>query len=362
MNIGVLTFWGVPNYGAFAQAYALNAVLRQLGHAAEHIAYLHPRHRQLYAPPSMRPAGRLWRPLAYWRLYRERCRKRAYRARFLEDLRHIPHTPDMTASQLREARFECVITGSDAIWEFSIPEFGADPLLIGNDLKCARRVAYAASFGMMTPADAFPAFVAGGLRQYDFIAVRDDNSADIVERLIGTRPPIALDPSLLWDFANDPVIPAPRWRDGLLVYSAGFDDATIRQLKEYAARRHLPLVGAGIPHPWCDRNLSPLRPTEWIALFRQARAVATSTFHGLMFALAFRRPLMFRMAPYVKNRCSWLLRQIGLLDRFASPSVPVEELLSLELDYAAIGSKLDELRSASMAFLNTALKAAPTSE
>lgn len=37
MTVSVLTYWGVPNYGAYAKAYALNAVLRQLGHKTEHI-------------------------------------------------------------------------------------------------------------------------------------------------------------------------------------------------------------------------------------------------------------------------------------------------------------------------------------
>ncbi len=355
MSVSVLTYWGVPNYGAYAQAYALNAVLRQLGHKTEHIAYLHPFHHQLYAPPSLFPCLRFWHPRSAWGRFSAYFAKRSYNQKFIADQHYIPHTPRMSGSQLRKHRFDCIVTGSDAIWEFSIPAFGNDAFLIGNNLHCSRLVAYATSFGMMGPEDTFPAFISAGLRNYSSIAVRDDNSANIVEKLIGIRPPIVLDPTLLWDFPNDPNIPKTDNHDYILVYTGGFDDQTVHQLQEYASRHHLELIAAGMPQSWCHRNMAPLRPMEWIGLFRNAHCVATSTFHGFMFALNYQRPLVFRMVPYVRNRCSWLLKQLDLYDRFQCVSIPVAELLAPMLDYDTIGTELSEMREFSLGYLRLAV-------
>ena len=216
MSVSVLTYWGVPNYGAYAQVYALNAVLRQLGHKTEHIAYLHPLHHQLYAPPSLIPCLRFWHPLSAWGRFKNYFATRSYNQKFIADQHYIPHTPRMSGHQLRKHRFDCIVTGSDAIWEFSIPSFGDDAFLIGNNLHCSQLVAYATSFGMMGPEDTFPDFISTGLKNYNSIAVRDENSANIVEKLIGIRPPIVLDPTLLWDFPNDPNIPKTDYHDYIL--------------------------------------------------------------------------------------------------------------------------------------------------
>ena len=50
-RIGILTFWEVPNYGAWTQAYALNNIVKSLAcpqDIVEHINYLHPIHHSLY--------------------------------------------------------------------------------------------------------------------------------------------------------------------------------------------------------------------------------------------------------------------------------------------------------------------------
>ena len=49
-KIGILTFWNVPNYGAYMQAYALQKTLGELfpKDDVRQIAYLNPRHFNVY--------------------------------------------------------------------------------------------------------------------------------------------------------------------------------------------------------------------------------------------------------------------------------------------------------------------------
>ena len=97
-------------------------------------------------------------------------------------------------------RWDTVITGSDAIWEYSIGEFGDDVHLIGNRLKCNKLIAYAASFGNMNIGDTFPVFVKSGLEKYNAISVRDQSSYDIICNQLqrNVKCPIVLDPTLLY--------------------------------------------------------------------------------------------------------------------------------------------------------------------
>ena len=49
-KIGILTYWGVANYGAWTQAYALNKVLTNMypNCDVKHVAYLEQSHWNSY--------------------------------------------------------------------------------------------------------------------------------------------------------------------------------------------------------------------------------------------------------------------------------------------------------------------------
>ena len=50
LKIGIYTFWNVPNYGTFMQAYALQKIIGRIfpGDDVRQIAYLNPRHYKAY--------------------------------------------------------------------------------------------------------------------------------------------------------------------------------------------------------------------------------------------------------------------------------------------------------------------------
>lgn len=49
-DVGILTFWNVPNYGTYAQAYALQKILENViaDHDIRQIAYLNEYHYNFY--------------------------------------------------------------------------------------------------------------------------------------------------------------------------------------------------------------------------------------------------------------------------------------------------------------------------
>ena len=109
----------------------------------------------------------------------------------------------MTAQELEQAKFDTVVLGSDIIWDYSFEIFDKDPFLFGSKLNAKKKISYAASFGTIKESEPIPEYVKKSLLDMDEISVRDLNSARIVEKIVGKKPEVVLDPTYLWDFTKD---------------------------------------------------------------------------------------------------------------------------------------------------------------
>lgn len=341
-DIGILTYWSVPNYGAFVQAYALNKILKEYVYPSrdvKHIAYLNPKHYDLYYGKETVKRTTLWivNPLYYKRCITSFLKNRKKKwSNFNKELHYIPHTEVMLKKELEDSHFNIIITGSDAIWEFSIPDFGDDSLLIGNGLNCKKLLSFATSFGTMLPESIFPQFVEDGLKLYDKISVRDENSAKIVEKLIQKKPPVVLDPTLIWDFCSDLNIPAPKYQDYILVYGTNFTKNQINDIKVYAKDNKIKIISIGFKNNWCDKSLDYISPLNWIGMFKNAHIIVTCTFHGLMFGINYKKKILFNKVSYVNNRSKWLLKELGLLELMDNQDLKLEQVLNYNWDYKKI--------------------------
>lgn len=358
-SIGILTFWYVPNYGAFAQAYALNKVIRKMTDekvGVYHIGWLHPCHRKLYferRKPQCDSVRRAISPWFYYDIIKYIFNKKVRYEAFEEDWNIIPHVDVHTESDLENIEWDTIITGSDAIWEYSVKDFGDDIHLIGNNLKCNKLYSYAASFGDMGADDNFYSFISEGLKKYDEISVRDMTSKQIVNKLTGRKAEIVIDPTLLYDFKNDKNIPKSKYENYILVYGHNFTPEIIADVKSYADKNNLCIIGAGLAPEWCDIKLPQIGPLEWIGMFKEAEFTVTCTFHGLMFSINYNKKVLFNQVEYVANRSAWLVDQLGLEDLFKN--VTLDKVLGYKWDYDMINEKLESLREDSIKFLQRAL-------
>lgn len=292
-KFGILTFWGVPNFGAWAQAYALNNVVNSLiettGGTVEHIAYLSQIH--------------------YEKMYKNNER---LRNAFHYNWDLIPHSMTMNEKMLEDTFYDVIITGSDSIWEFSMDTTGDDVHLIGNRLNAPIIVSYAASAGIGICEN--KSFVSEGLKKYHKISVRDKSTQMMVQRLADRDAELVPDPTLLYDFYDDNTIPSPVYDHYILVYGAIWDKEYVRGLKKFAVDHNLKLISAGCLNDWCDINfrMIELRVKEWIGLIKGADYVAASMFHGLMLGLKFQKQVFFCSHEYVKARSSSLIEILNI--------------------------------------------------
>jgi hypothetical protein len=344
VKIGILTYHDGPNHGAFLQAWATFRTLTDAGHDVEIVNYKNPRHQAMESGVGLRQ----WRnPLFAWR------QKRKLRV-FADAQRHFKLGPFTTdADTLRQRAYDCVVIGSDVVWNHHL--FGYDPVYFGR-LNARRRVAFSASFGTVGPEDDRPPELADDLAAFDAIAVRDDNSRTIVRLATGRDATLTLDPTLIYDFTPDlPAAPEPSPPEPtLLVYSYRHPPAAIDRAKAYAAEHGLTLRCVGYPPPtraprYCASIDAAVGPFEWVARYRRATAVMTSTFHGVVFSLKARKPFLFIATDKTHHRVRSLLDASGIEHDLRLGRQ--DEVTFFDPDYDAVQRRLGPMADASRRWL-----------
>ena len=358
-DVGILTFWNVPNYGTFAQAYALQKAIAAIDEQRDvrQIAYLNKKHYNSYYAKRP-PVGGFGRSF-YRKLPSYLNKNSPYNLRkknFLDAYKVIPHTENLSSNDLSNTEFNTVILGSDIVWDYSFDLFDHDSYLFGNNIKATNISAYAASFGTIKRNSKYPQYVIDGIKKMKKISVRDENSADIVEEITGERPTIVLDPTWLWNFNEDKAIPEIDYKDYMIVYGQDFSKRAIDQIIEYAQSHDLKLICLDCNndnYEWCEILLKQyqLSPLEWIALFKNATTIATTTYHGLTFSLIFKKRFAFFKTNFIMDKAGSFLRELGLYDLFNKEGVTIEEMLGYEWNYEKINSVINMKRKESYDFL-----------
>lgn len=360
-DIGIQTFWNVPNYGTFAQAYALQRVLQALNDDKDirQIAHLDQHHFNFYFNKKayMREFP-IWKK-TFWKSFL--IKEKSVNAKekvFLDAYRMIPHTEAINKNNIQNFSFDKVFLGSDIVWDFSVEPFNNDPMLFGIGFN-GEINSYAASFGTISVNAEIPRYVEDAIRKMKHISVRDEKSAEIVNRITGVYPTVVLDPTWLWDFNSDENIIKPEEDDYILVYGQDFTKEFIENLVEYAKKEKKKIIALDCNddhYEWCDKMISQseLSPFQWIGYFKHATAIATSTFHGITFSLIFNKRFAFCKTDFIMAKVDKFLKEIDLYDLYDKNVKDVTLMLEHDFKYSDINQIIREKREKSMEFLRKA--------
>lgn len=352
MKIGILTHHYINNFGAFLQAYALQEALKELFPDAdvEIINYINVKHF-------------LINTCGWFRFYRDR-----------EDLKgwfqkiRLPRTFSaarkrsfslsrrcFTVSQVNKLGFDCIIVGSDEVWNYE--DFkGRAKIKFGIGLNCKKLIAYAPCLGNSSAKGEIPEYVREGLKRFYAISARDGKTAQLVKRAAGRTAVRVLDPTFLISY--------PRVRlkgiqkPYILFYYCEKLPAEIHdRIFDYAQRHDMAVYGAGE----CDRRYTritvDLTPFEWMEMFRQAACVYTGTFHGTVFSILNER--QFRV--YLTNesrikKVRALLSEFQIQNRELSLNEPVfPEGPEYRIDYGKVKRMIEEKRFRSLEYLKKSI-------
>ncbi len=365
MKVGILTFPNSTSYGAALQMYALYHTVKKLGHDAEIINYHSPYMKagkhiaKANAKRSLRDKVRFWaRVILHKRL------ERNFRDFEKEHTKLFPARPitHKTRLVLADARYDAVICGSDQVW---------NPRITDSDLSyfldfCSentKRIAYAPSFGVDSLDGAFAASVAGELRRFAALSVRERAGQILAEEVIGWPVPIVVDPSMLLDADEwsslEQEYPMVRG-EYIFYYTARHSSSLFSYCRALSERTGLRIVVAGGNLIKKKQNRDPgvqyavdISPAEWLYLIHHAQYVVTNSFHGTVFSIIYRKNFYVEFSSDTNSRLTHITEMLGLQNRVVKNGMCAG---TSPCDYSMTEVKLPALCEESVRYLENALR------
>lgn len=359
MRIGILTLPLHLNYGGILQAYALQNVLKRMGHEAilldrgwikkSFIRRLLSRikwslksfcsNRKLITPQQQEEMG-----LKIKNFIREHIYLRA-------EIR--------TVSDIKRLNLEAIVVGSDQVWrKCYTPKDIAFYYLDFAEQWNIKRLAYAASFGIeewdysqeqtLCCKELLGKFVA--------VSVRENSGRELCKSYLCREAEVLLDPTLLLtanDYKTILQIDKESVNGDLFCYILDKNSelqSVINLIVEKSACKPFYIDGSD-----CFAIVKP-SVEHWLKCFESAKFVVTDSFHGCVFSILFNKPfVVYGNRRRGITRFSSLLTELDLMDRLISS--PDEAVLKLkdEIDWEQVNSRLEELRLKSFSFLRSNL-------
>lgn len=342
MRTKTITSHDVYNYGASLQAFALQQFLLENGHENEIIdykpLYSRARYNFWYISPRYKFSSCkfLWFPVCLFlslKRFKTIKRKKKFDV-FTKNYLCLTRNRynDITSLEKAGLKADAFIVGSDQVWN-SDHINGRDPAnylsFVNGD---AKKLSYAASFGMDHIKDGFEYMVRSNLLRFDYITVRESHALSILAGL-GLKGEQVVDPTLLhsrtwWEkhCRRNTIEEAY-----VLIYDFG-KSAVIRDIaKKIAEEKGLKIYSINdfSTHEYADVNINDAGPIEFISLIKDADYFISNSFHGTIFAMIFEIPFIVvkRTKGNVNSRMESLLQMVNAEGRLISD---INELKHLE--------------------------------
>lgn len=378
MKIGLLTLPLHVNYGGILQCYALQTVLRSMGHDVTLLSSAWTSEKKLlkwriknswrYVPHLLFGCKYVYIPTK-----KEERELRRHVSKFVADYIHPRTKPLYFENQYRQQcldeGFAALVVGSDQVWRPRYTSSITDYYLKFVEDGMVKRIAYAASFGTdeweYTPEETNECQQL--IRKFDAVSVREAGAVSLCKKYYGIDAVQALDPTMLLDRADYESLVALEKEEKCpgTLFCYILDPAEEKQQLADALAQELSLVPYGCLPTKSSRVKKNIRKhidectyppvTRWIRSFMDAEMVITDSFHGCVFAILFNKPFwVIGNEERGMSRFSSLLTMFGLQDRMILPGASPNWGKSIDWD------KVNEIRAKekehSMKFLSNNLK------
>ena len=268
------------------------------------------------------------------------------------------------------SRYSAVLTGSDQLWSpAGLPTNYYNLMFVPDDIG---KVSLASSFGVSQ----IPWYQRERTKEYlnriPHISMRENRGAEIVEELTGRNVPVLMDPVFSFDKAGwSKLVPEQpvEWDDYIFCYFLGDNKehrAAARKLAEETGRkivtlRHLDRY-VSADETFGDAAPYDVAPDRFLNILRNASAVCTDSFHGMVFSIIHEKQfVVFNRynadARFSKNsRIDSLCENLGLSDRRYTGTDDIRQKMESSIEYDRIREKLTVERARIREYLETALK------
>lgn len=362
--VGILTYHTGYNYGASLQAFALSSIIKKMGIECEIINFETKRFvasREMFSRRPVRPKEliKTITRLPYFRVLRERERLFDTFTNTYLPISPLYRTEEDVISHSED--YECIVCGSDQIWNLSQKDAPAANLLFYlNFPKRQRRVSYAASFGKWVhEASSMADTLIPLLNQFDYISVREKSGVELL-RSFGISSHLSLDPTLLLDKEDYDGICRERLIEGpyILLFSWSCGNDVVRAARKIQKEIGLELVSITPPprtmFTGIKRKLD-IGPREFLSMIKYADFVVTDSFHGTAFSTIYEKSFVSVVSNKEADpRMKSLLDQLGLEDHFVDPdNISIKRFR--ETDYNSVKMRKKSIICDSLDYLKNSL-------
>lgn len=356
---GIITFSHAINYGAVLQTYALQHYLNaKLNVDAEVINYASDR---MLLPYKKRSLFYYCKPRVFAStILRNSCIRyncegfEKFRNKFISFSGKLLRTKEELLNL--NDRYDFFITGSDQVFNIYCSNFDYNYLLeFVEDRK--KKNSYSASLGITSIPEEYKSKYKNLLGCYNMISVREFCSAEILEPVIGKKPFVTVDPTLLlnkysWMEISEKVENIPQRY--ILLYMISEDKEIIRAAKKLSREKGIEIVYISdrLFKPMGIRTLRKMSPGQWLFLFANAEFVMTNSYHGMVFSCIFEKkfiPFFLKTNVQVNSRIKDFLNQYGISNLVCSNT---PNRCECEYDVGCVQALIEKERMKSEEFLS----------
>lgn len=373
MRIGILTLPLHNNYGGILQAYALQKVLKDMGHAP----VILDNSRMMGLPfftKWYRYAVRLAKNiLLNSQLVVRYDKKINYPTKVMRQhtypfLRKYVKRIDTHGNYtvLKEHHFGAIVVGSDQIWRPMYVDPIANAYLDFAREWDIKRISYAASFGSeeweYTPEQT--AECGDLLRRFDAVSVRESSAVSLCKEHFNVDAQHVLDPTMLLDAAHYITLfqqaKTPVSEGDLMCYILDSSEEKEALVQSVASTFSLTPFSVNskyeVPDAPLEEKIQP--PVEkWLRGFYDAKYVITDSFHACVFSILFKKPfIVYGNKHRGMARFQSLLSIFGLEDHLVTTPEEASAAICCPFNWDNVNARLSDWRKISKDFLLESLK------
>lgn len=381
MKIGILTQPLHANYGGILQNYALQQVLKQVGHEVWTIDWEGDSGlRDMLYRMKVRVLHMLlpnrFPPLRYKPNAKERAIIQRNTNHFI--ITYIKHTEAVHSyegfvKQASKGKYDAYVVGSDQCWRPCYNAFLPSMFLDFVQDKQVKRIAYAASFGTdkweFTPQQT--TICASLAKKFDIVSVREDSGVRLCKEYLGVDARHVLDPTMLLakeDYIQLIEKEKETKSNGTLFYYILDPNAKKLSFIQKVAKdkglksfQVLPKCQAEIRTKEDVKNRIEdcVFPgvTTWLRAFMDAEMTIVDSFHGMVFSIIFNKPFWaIGNVGRGMSRFTSLLRTFHLEDRLLDEEHLDNVDFSKSINWNMVNRIMEDKKSECKALLLNALK------
>lgn len=370
MKLAILTLPLHTNYGGIIQAYALQTVLKNMGHEVSIL------NKEVYNLPGLKKATvnlkRLIKNILLIgdeELFEEEKKRREY----LLIRNNIQQFIDSKLDNLLNTidyrkvpnNFDAIVVGSDQVWNNKYFNPIKHAYLKFAEKWNIKRISFAASFG--TADFSYTERQKNNCKKlaqkFDFISVREKSGVDICEKHLNVKATHVLDPTMLLSVSDYiSIINSCKKEDEIIdgelfAYVLDYSDKIESIICKVCEKLNYQVYYASTDRR--DVGLEKRKTVKmgtWLNYFYNAEMIIADSFHACVFSIIFKKPFFVILNNIGNERIISLLNMFNLENRIIDNIHSInDEALNGKIDWDKVNSVLRINKETSLSFLKNAL-------